>query len=446
MKKILSLFFFSTSICTSVGAVEFKHDPAPMYLNLPLAEAPYNYANGFRVPGMTQSMKLSNSTEYAVHSFIDYTLSPLPWSLQGIGLFFGEYFLTYIPGGTGWGHEEWHRAVMGQYGINSFDDIYNMKIGASTVSVSHEKDSDLVWLKAHHNDDMVRLMEAGNEANIEQTKIMRRDDFFSGRSPEHDRIGWILSLVNVTMYIQTCTTSEADTMTDDMNKKETTISERDFTGLDFTAWIYDLNRPNEPYSARGMHQSGTGYDRYIKKSDLTDSEKKYLSRTWKMSLLNFVSPQLFGFSNFQLPMMNGKVVYANGFLYHHLTSFGWDAGMDLFFMYGDHKIEWILHGYSNKKVLLPGIECSIVREEVELFNNKVYVTARAMGYLQPKDGLFHTTKSVPGGLLGAGIAYPLTSWCEVYAEVSAKSYGWIAGSVRLRPSVEANSGMTFVLR
>lgn len=446
MKKILCLFFFAMGLSSSVSAIEFKNDPAPMYLDIPLVEAPYNFSNGYRIPGMNQSMKLANSTEYAVHSVIDYTLSPFPWPIQGIGLFFGEYLLDYLPGGSGWVHEEWHRSVMGQYGIDSFNDIYNMEIGASTVSVSHVEDSDLVWLKAHHNDDMVRLMEAGNEANVEQTRIMRRDDFFTGRSPRHDRIGWVLSLVNASFYIQACTTSEADTLTDDMNKKESKVSVRDFTGLDFTAWIYDLNRPNEPYGARGIHQSENGYDRYIKRSDLSSSERKYLSRTWKMSLLNFVSPQIFGINAIQLPDFDGSVVYANGLLYHHLTSFGWDSGMDLFFRSGSHKIEVILHGYSNKKMFLPGIECSLVREEVILLDKKVYVTGRALGFLQPKEGLFHTTKPVPGGLIGTGAAYPLTEWCELYADVSAKSYGWIAGSVRLRPSVEANGGMTFVIR
>jgi hypothetical protein len=439
-------FVFIISISSSVFAGEFRHDPAPMYLDLPLLEAPYNFNNGYRVPGMTQSMKLSNSTEYAAHSAIGYSLSPFPWPVQGLGLLCGDFFLGYLPGGDGWVHEEWHRAVMGQYGIDSFDDIYKMKIGAETVSVSHVKDSDLAWLKAHHNDDMVRLMEAGNEANVEQTRIMRRDVFFTGRSTGYDRIGWILSLLNATFYVQMCSTSEADSETDKFNRKEKTISVRDFTGLDFTAWIYDLNRPNEPYSARGTHRSGNGYDRYIKHSDLSDSEKKYLSRTWKMTMLNFVSPQLIGYNSYQLPSLGGHVVYANGFLYHHLTSFGWDSGIDTFFMTAGHNIEIVLHGYSNKKIFRPGIECSLIREECSIYGNHVYLTGRVMGYLQPKDSLFKTTDSVPGGLVGAGVSYPLTPWCELYADVSAKSGGWIAGSVRLRPSVEADSGVKFVIR
>jgi hypothetical protein len=427
-------------------AADFKGDPAPLYLTLPMLELPYNVTQGYRVPGMSQSLMISNSASYASHAAVDYVFSPLGWVAQGFGLVGWEMLFTYLPGGGGWVHEEWHRAVLGRRGIDSFDDIYYMKIGASTVSVSHVKDEDLVKLKTEHNDEMVRLMEAGNEANIEQTRVMRRDSFFSGRSTKHDRIGWLMNLLNESLYIQMCTTSEADTMTDDFNKKETTIKERDFTGLDFTAWIYDLHRPNDPYAARGVHPSGTGYDRYIKHSDLSDSELKYLRRSWRLSLLNLVSPQLLGVDRFiATNPVTDDPFFINGTLFHHLTSFGWDIGADIFTVQNRQKFEFIFHGYSNEKHFFPGLECTLYRMQFSAADNTFYLTARILFFLQPKDGLFHESTPKPGGLAGLGIAYPIIDKLELYTDVSVKSYGWVAGTVYLSPVAEVKSGLTFIL-
>jgi hypothetical protein len=444
-----ALFISLCIICIAeihASGAEFKGDPAPLYLTLPVIELPYNAAQGYRAPGMHQSLMISNSAAYASHAAVDYVLSPLGWVAQGIGLFGWEMLFTYLPGGGGWIHEEWHRAVMGRRGINSYDDVYNMKIGASTVSVSHVKDEDLAKLKAQHNDEMVRLMSAGNEANIEQTRTMRRDSFFTGRSTKHDRIGWIINLLSASLYIQMCTTTEANTMTDEFNKEETTIAERDFTGLDFTAWVYDLHRPNEPYAARGLHESGIGYDRYIKHSDLSDSEKKYLRRSWRLSLLNFVSPQLLGFDRFLTTNpVNDDPLFINGTLFHHLTSFGWDIGANIFIVQNRQKFEFIFHGYSNEKHFFPGIECTLYRMRLSAADTIFYLSARILLFLQPENGLFHESTPKPGGLAGLGIAYPVIDNLEIYTDVSVKSYGWVAGTVYLSPVAEIRSGMTIIL-
>ena len=421
-------------------------DTSPLNITIPAAEIPYNTSNGGRFPGMYQSLTLSNDAAYAGHSAVDYALDPVGGWAQTLGRISFDVVMTWMPGGSGWLHEEWHRAVLGRYGFDSYNDIYKFNIGSDTVAVSHVSDADLAWLKEHHNPDMVRLMEAGNEAEIEQTRIMRRDSFFAGRPLKHDLVWYYLSLVNCSYYIYMCTTDEADTMTDKMSRKEKTVEERDFTGLDFNAWIYDLNRPDEKYSARGTHISGNGIDRYIKKSDLSDSELRYLRRTAAVSLLNFVSPQLLGIDRFRTTdPFTGGGLELNGALFHHLTSFGWDIGCDMFFREGEKNVEVIFHGYSNKSHFFPGIEAGLFRDPVTIAGKTVYASLRALAFVQPRDSRFKTSDMEPGGLLGAGIAYPFSSFGEIFLEGSVKSDGWVTGDVYLDRQAELRTGVTFTI-
>ncbi len=65
-----------------------------------------------------------------------------------------DEFTRALPPFYPWHHEEWHRAVMSQYDIGSYNDIYNIPYGESVVAVSHVEDDDLVRLTttARHGD------------------------------------------------------------------------------------------------------------------------------------------------------------------------------------------------------------------------------------------------------------------------------------------------------
>jgi hypothetical protein len=43
-----------------------------------------------------------------------------------LGLY--NYVFTYLPPGEGWMHEEWHRAVLTEYAIPSYNGIYHWDI------------------------------------------------------------------------------------------------------------------------------------------------------------------------------------------------------------------------------------------------------------------------------------------------------------------------------
>jgi hypothetical protein len=434
---VLILTFISVKI--SAKDLEYIHS----FIKYPVIEAPYNFEDSLSFPGMSQSLFITAGVSKVSHQLIYDSFSEDNYFFRLTSLIVWDYFLFTLPGGPAWLHEEWHRAVMGQYGIESYNDVYNFDIFAESIAVSHVKDEDLAYLKENHNPDMVRLAEAGNEAEVELAREYRRDSFFNGRKLHYELFQMWMSLINSSYYVIMCGTNEADTFTDEMNMEDgTDIEKRDFTGLDFTAWIYDLSRPDELYSARGVHPSGTGVDRYIKYSDLTDSEKKYLKKTGWLTLLNFVSPQIFGVERFTLNDTISGESYINFMMLHHLTSFGNDIILSLLYKTNELNIETALHCYNNEKNYFPGIEIALRRFPISIFSTEIYTDYRIMAFSQPEGQRFRESNGEPGGLIGAGLSVPLIDKSfEFFIEGDAKSDGWIEGNIYLGDSLQIRSGV-----
>src|SRR6185295_15238755 len=135
--------------------------------------------------------------------------------------------------------------------------------------------------------------------------------------------------------------------TDTMNLEDgADVKRRDFTGHDFTAWVYDLHRPDEPYSARGVHPSGVGIDRYIKPSDLSSGEFAYLRRQGRLQLLNLIDPFMFGLHEVTLDV-HGTPMRMNANIGHLLTSFGRTIDTNIFVARGGAKVMVTMHAYAN---------------------------------------------------------------------------------------------------
>ncbi len=443
MKKIIFLYI-TTIIAISVPLASQSNMTKDTSLKYPFIETPYNFSNGYSFPGMNQSLFITADISKMTHQLIYDLFSEDHNCLRIFTLSVWDYFLFTLPGGPAWVHEEWHRAVMGQYGIESFNDVYNLNIFADTIAVSHVKDEDLESLKAEHNPDMVRLSEAGNEAEIELTREYRRDSFFNGRPIRYELFQIWFTLINASFYVNMCSTYDADSITDELNSNDgPSIKKRDFTGLDFTAWIYDLNRPDELYSARGVHPSGTGIDRYIKYSDLTSREKKYLKKTGRLTLLNFISPQLLGFERFKVPgKTSGTPSQFNFMMLHHLTSFGNDIIFSFLYKRNDLNLETSFHCYNNESHYFPGIEVSVKRYPVSISGKEVYFDYKIMFFSQPENQRFREDTGEPGGLAGTGLSVPLyDKKLEFFVECDAKSNGWVEGNLYLGRNIQARSGV-----
>src|SRR6476620_7823876 len=132
----------ATAVSIAVAVLAFtstlgaQERPAPLRVDLPLVDAPYNVANGLRGPSMAQSVAVGTAFTEVAHTTIQRAFGKHT-RLANTALILFDTFGSVLPGGDAWVHEEFHRAVMGNSDINSYDDVYRLTIAASTIAVSH---------------------------------------------------------------------------------------------------------------------------------------------------------------------------------------------------------------------------------------------------------------------------------------------------------------------
>lgn len=423
---------------------------APLLLSLPVGDFPYSLRGGFGSPSMRQTlMANAGFTQWADQSIAWLWSGAESGFLRNLGTFASlglfTWFSTYMPLGDAWLHEEWHRAVLTRRGIGSYNGVYHWNIGSEVIAVDHVADRDLAALKDNHPADFTRLMEAGGEGEIESVRLMRRRDFFLGRPAWPDRISWWTSGANVSAYIWICSGSDYDYSLSDANEAEAEPGRRDFTGFDFRAWVHDLRHPDEPYASgpRGrMHPSGTGFDRYLMDSDLTEDERGFLKLQAGLSLLNLVSGQHLGWD--WLPGINpwgGQGYLWNFGLTHHLTPFGYAVGGE--FLARQGKGNWVLtaQAMANAGLVLPCIGAELFRYPLALGREPVFLSFSVQAWLQPEEQRFRADAADPGAFASLGLALPLRQNLEVFAEADAKTAGWVPGVVYLDPAAEGRLGL-----
>ena len=217
--------------------------------------------------------------------------------------------------------------------------------------------------------------------------------------------------------------SSTNSLTADWEREEgTSFSKRDFTGHDFTAWVYDLFRPDEPYQARGIHPSGVGIRRYIRESDLSPAEKSYLRRQGFLAGVNLLDPNLYGGYGFK---RGGRAINLSAA--HSLTPFGYSIDINTFLIDHNRHAFVVLHAYRNHERTWPGIE---IETETKTLSPRVAI------WLQPSQQLFRDRRARFGGL--AALRLRRGKW---YAEAEAKSAGWISGNVHLNPAAALRVGV-----
>lgn len=423
---------------------------APLLLSAPLADFPFASRDGPGSPSMRQSLQWNAAAVQAANQTIGWLWEGgQPSMLRSLGtwgsLGLFNYISVYLPPGQAWLHEEWHRAVLSRRGISSYNGVYHWDLGASTISVDHVADADLADFKRKHPAEFTRLAAAGIEGEIESIRLMRRNNFFLGRKSEYDQISWWSSALNSSAYLYFCSVDNLDPDLEKAERRETAESGRDFTGLDFRAWVHDLRHPGEPYAEgpRGRtHPSGSGFDRYLKYGDLTHGERVYLRWQSGLSLLNLVSPQFFGRD--WLPGVNpwdGRGYLWNFGLAHRLAPFGFNVGGDFLLRRGKWAWAFEAQGFVNGKTALPGIGGELFRYPVTVGRKNVFLTCGASAWLQPEDLAFRTVTAQPGAALHAGAAVPLLAALELFAEADAKTPGWVPGNVYLDAAAQARAGL-----
>jgi hypothetical protein len=456
---VLLIIFFLTPLHLSAQSSIFYPG---LKLDLPLFDFPYQkdamntvdhgFFGSYANPSMNQSLALATDLisgfNFGMQYFYDNSKinETMKGAIYFAGLGLGSLLLTYSPGGDGWLHEEYHRAVMTHYGINSFNGMNLFPVGAEIVSVDHIKDEDLIRLKAKSPADMVRLHAAGIEGEYLLINNLQRNNFFYEQRLPNYWMYWMITVNSHFYLFMSASPTNVDEETAKMNKLETTIASRDFTGFDMTGWVYDLFRPDEPYEARGVHPSGVGINRYRTTKDLTDEELNYLIGQVYLHFVNYLSPMLYGFQS--IPLGNNGLT-GNFAMRHLLTSFGSDVSAHIFLKYYEYfndyeyfNVVFVFHNYFNYKNYFPAIEAELIDYPIYLGDFGMFFSPRIIIGMQPEDQKFKTEKREFLGLFGLRIDFIISKNFLPFVDFTAKTDGWVAGNVYLDKNVSCRVGVS----
>jgi hypothetical protein len=436
---------FVLLFCPSLAAAQTTDAP-PVRIDIPLLDVPYNTAHGYRAPSMAQSLAISEGFYEGSHRWIQRAWGDHVW-LSRFSIIAADALDTLIlplPGSDGWVHEEYHRSILGRRGFDSFNDVYRFRVNADAIAVSHVDDADLVALKRDHPAEQVRLNAAGIEGEYDLVQRLEGGQFFHRSPAWHAPLYWLVKIGSAS-YVSSGASDETNAETDDMNRRDgSNVAIRDFTGHDFTAWAYDLFRPGEPYAARGAHPSGVGIDRYIKPDDLTAEERAYLEHQGRLQLLNFVDPFLFGVQGITIAV-HGQPLRFNANLGHLLTPFGRTIDSNVFVTRGHTNLLLIAHAYANQAHTFPGLEARLIDWPLHVAGHAVSVTPRAAVWRQPAGQAFRAASGAGGGLVGVKVRHDGRR-LGAFAELEAKSAGWVAGTAALDRDVSVRVGLSIAVR
>jgi hypothetical protein len=406
-----------------------------------------NLIRSYENPSMHLSLDITNSFYSATHYSISKALKTKETfgsiMLENTVISAFDLLSFYAPLGLGWLHEEYHRASLTQYGIHSFNGMNTFPLGESTVSVSGMSDEDLQQIKGNSQQDFIRLQAAGIEGENALLRRLQKENFYYQQGLNHIPLYWI-STINSTFYVLLCSSEEGNTLTDEILEKENdNVLERDFTGLDFTAWTYELFRGDKTYAEeRGQHPSGVGIDRYIKPNDLTQEELDYLRKVGNYQFLNMLSPTMFGFSSIDLKRSGLDWFRFNFAFRSNLTNFGMKNGLDLMFDYKNSYYFLGLHSYANYVRNFWGIELALIDEPLKLKTHKVLLSPSVLIFNQPKNQEFKTENGELGGMASLQLNYFLSNKWAVNLNISHKTEGWVMSA----PTIDPYSSIRFGFR
>jgi len=419
----------------------------PALLSLPVIDLPDQHG-AYAAPTWEQAIESSKAQYQASHRVLAawterrFGAGSRDRMMLGVGLGW-ELIASLLPLGTGWAHEEGHRAILDRRGMRSFNGVYDFDPTAGAIYVRNVRDEDLVRLKAEYPADTVRLAAAGMETQTLINLRLERDLFFLRGRPATD---WATLLANTTNnwgYLFACSEAAFDSFTDEVNKADgTLIARRDALGLDCTAWAYDLQRPDEPYEARGVHPSGRGIDRYRKFSDLSRDEQKLMRTVRLLALASFADPFLWLDDGWGTD--DRRMTMTSGFF---LTSFGWSVDQNVFLALGEKNVLVTVHHAANGARWMPGIDAQVWRLPMDVSGSEPWsLTLGGAVWLQPERQRWASARADPGGRVHATLAIPVWRGLEVELGVAHKTAGWVAGVAALEAETSLRAGVSLRVR
>ena len=415
-------------------------------------DAPFNVASGW--PSMRQALDLGYATTRLPVWGVRRGFARMRNEDLGTGLGIATVYALAYPLGLigGWAHEEWHRAVMSRRGISSRNGIFYASAWSDgLISVDRVADEDLARLKRDHPAESVRLMSAGLEAQQQLGRRIGDDSFLHGafgrhRGPVYFSRTWMFPLLQINwlnqmVYHATCSNPSNDELTDTQNRRTLTVESRDFTGLDCTAFAWELHRPDTPYADRGPHPYGNGIDRYRSWSDLDDTERRFVRTQLGLHFLNLLDPHMVGIDGLEFGRGRDQRWLVQ--LGHQLTPYGYSIDMRTSILVGPFAGFFAFEHGINGESWFPTLRGQMVG--LPLGRAPLSLDAVLGAWLQPKD-LRHDTKRVtPGGNVGATLHWHIVPAASFDLELEGKSAGFVPGNVYLDPNLSLRMGATLRL-
>jgi hypothetical protein len=459
LERILAVLAVSFLVANLASAQEAVDKPA-LKLDFPLFDFPYQidtmdtagygFFGSYTSLSMDQSLALTMDAYSAMHFgmrklYDRLTIKPVWKNTIYIGGTAAGILVSafVLPFGYPWMQQEYTRSILSQFDINSRNEWYDIFYSTAGVGVT---DGQLERFKAESPHDMIRMDEAGSEGYILFSDHLLRNVFFydlNNLSNWTALIAAFLGGIGKQGVGIVADSFRADFIDDNIKtlyKRDGGEDSRKLYGQSSINWVYDLFRPDEPYSARGVHPSGSGIARYITWEQLSDDERQYLITQGWLSFLNILSPLYIGFNSFPL----GKTgLEWNAAVHHYLTSFGSDIPVQMFLKKKSFNMLFTYHSYTNYVSYFPAIEGELFEYPIQ-FTPKfgLLLSPRVMIGMQPKGQEFKTKEVEFLGLIGARVDFAVSKHILPFIDFSAKTAGWVAGNEYLNPNVNVKLGVS----
>lgn len=449
MKKSIALIL-AAAFCT-LGNVQASAEnfiikrvaaDEEIWLDLPVLDMPYHntasdlkggFFNAYGNQSMATTIAIAQDAYDAAHYGLRTLFNDKWYSRFAIWAF--DWVAQMVPFGLSWAHEEYHRAVMTNGGVDSFDEVWLFKFSGTTMNVSHETDEALAYFHDNNFQSFIRMNTAGAEAQTHLAQLTQRNDFFYHRTL-YNGFNYLVGLVNNIAYVSTCKDKVTDDDVIEMINSEPDMKARDFTGMDFTAWAYELYHPGNRYSDRGPHPLGNGIQRYILYDQIGEEGLEYIQRQSWMEALNLLTPMIVGMNRFKLKSTDKGDWYGNFSFRHYMTNFGDDSSIDLLLETPNWKLYGAPHIYSNKEHVFAGVEAGFV--DKRFFQDRLKLDASAQLWSQPET--FYSESGKFGGRIAVDAKCSFGR-VEPYASLSYKTAGWQAGNVYLDQNFSFRMGL-----
>lgn len=449
--KAKSIFLTATLLTVTFISYAQETSKYKLRLSLPLFDLPQNYTLLYHVPSMQQSLELSNDfyelSFWGIEALGDKLFIPKKKNYTkgrkisnsvfkyGLSLAFSRYGSELpLPLGV-WGHEEYHRSVLGVDNISSKNGNWILNRWDGTVyGIS---DSTLNNQKRGNINNLLYSYVAGIQYEIALNQKTTLNEFYKKRTLNKNAL-LLYNAYYVYNYFIFSTSSFSDSVKALAPPHESNNPmERDFAGADLTAWVYDMFNPSLPFISRDSFPGGDGVNRRIGFSDLSTEEQSYLKKQKNLSLINFINPAIFFVNRIRL---NDNFSF-NLFAQYAPTHFGNDVAVFIPLQYKKFDLLVSFDNYKNKTVRGFGIGAGLYNYRLfEKWESDLEVNL----WNQPET--FYNNTKILGGQIRATSKYYFKNNFAGFISVCGKTKGWTISNPYLQDNISIQLGLNYNLK